>query len=269
MAELEARGIGRPSTYASVIQTIQDRGYVWKKGTALVPSWTAFAVVRLLEEYFTHLVDYDFTARMEEALDDIARGERESVPWLRQFYFGNGVVGLRTLVEKRVPEIDAREINTIPIGADAEGREIVVRVGRYGPYLSRGGDGARPRRDRPRRAHPGARLRAARAGPGEAGPRHRPGHRPRDQRAGRPLRPLRAARRAGGGLEEEAEAGQPVQDHDARHGHARRGAAAAQPAPGGRYRRRGQGDRRQPRALRAVHQEGRRTPAASPPRSSS
>ena len=138
VAELESRGIGRPSTYASVIQTIQDRGYVWKKGSALVPSWTAFAVIRLLEQHFTHLVDYDFTARMEESLDDIARGERESVPWLRQFYFGNGVVGLRTLVEQRVPEIDAREINTIPIGVDAEGREIVVRVGRYGPYLSRG-----------------------------------------------------------------------------------------------------------------------------------
>jgi DNA topoisomerase-1 len=138
VAELESRGIGRPSTYASVIQTIQDRGYVWKKGSALVPSWTAFAVIKLLEEHFTHLVDYDFTARMEESLDDIARGERESVPWLRQFYFGNGVVGLRTLVEERVPEIDAREVNTIPIGADAEGRDIVVRVGRFGPYLSRG-----------------------------------------------------------------------------------------------------------------------------------
>src|SRR5438105_6013183 len=138
VAELESRGIGRPSTYASVIQTIQDRGYVWKKGSALVPSWTAFAVVRLLEEHFAHLVDYEFTARMEETLDDIARGERESVPWLRQFYFGNGVVGLRTLVDEKVPEIDAREINTIPIGADGEGRDIVVRVGRYGPYLSRG-----------------------------------------------------------------------------------------------------------------------------------
>jgi DNA topoisomerase I len=143
VAELEARGIGRPSTYASVIQTIQDRGYVWKKGSALVPSWTAFAVVKLLEQHFAHLVDYEFTARMEESLDDIARGERESVPWLRQFYFGNGPGspnpgGLRTLVEQRVPEIDAREINTIPIGADAEGRDIAVRVGRYGPYLSRG-----------------------------------------------------------------------------------------------------------------------------------
>ena len=138
VAELETRGIGRPSTYASVIQTIQDRGYVWKKGSALVPSWTAFAVVKLLEQHFAHLVDYEFTARMEESLDDIARGERESVPWLRQFYFGNGVVGLRTLVEQRVPEIDAREINTIAIGSDADGSDIVVRVGRYGPYLSRG-----------------------------------------------------------------------------------------------------------------------------------
>jgi DNA topoisomerase-1 len=136
--ELEARGIGRPSTYASVIQTIQDRGYVWKKGSALVPSWTAFSVVRLLEEHFERLVDYEFTARMEEDLDDIARGQRESVPWLRRFYFGNGSVGLRTMVEERLPAIDARSINTIPLGVDADGQEIVIRVGRYGPYLSRG-----------------------------------------------------------------------------------------------------------------------------------
>jgi DNA topoisomerase-1 len=138
VAELEERGIGRPSTYASVIQTVQDRGYVWKKGTALVPSWTAFAVIALLEQHFATLVDYEFTARMEEDLDDIARGERESVPWLRQFYFGNGQVGLRTMVEQRAPTIDARSINTIPIGVDPEGQEIVVRVGRFGPYLSRG-----------------------------------------------------------------------------------------------------------------------------------
>jgi DNA topoisomerase-1 len=138
VAELENRGIGRPSTYASVIQTIQERGYVWKKGSALVPSWTAFAVVRLLEEHFGHLVDYEFTARMEEDLDDIARGQRESVPWLRRFYFGNGQVGLRTMVDERVPDIDARSVNTIPLGTDAEGREIAVRVGRFGPYLSRG-----------------------------------------------------------------------------------------------------------------------------------
>jgi DNA topoisomerase-1 len=143
VAELEGRGIGRPSTFASVIATIIDRGYVWKKGSALVPSWMAFAVVRLLEEHFSHLVDYDFTARMEEDLDDIARGQRESVPWLRRFYFGNGadgsgVSGLRTMVEQRVAEIDARAINTIPLGTAPDGSEIVVRVGRYGPYLSRG-----------------------------------------------------------------------------------------------------------------------------------
>ena len=142
VAELEARGIGRPSTYASVIQTIQDRGYVWKKGTALVPSWTAFAVVNLLEQHFFDLVDYEFTARMEEDLDDIARGERESVPWLRHFYFGNGQVGLRKLVEEKAPGIDARSINSIPLGPDASGRDIVVRVGRFGPYVSRGEDTA-------------------------------------------------------------------------------------------------------------------------------
>ena len=141
--ELEARGIGRPSTYASVIQTIQDRGYVWKKGTALVPSWTAMAVVRLLEGFFDELVDYDFTARMEEDLDDIANGEREAVPWLRTFYFGNGRPGLDDLAAgPRLEEIDARAVNTIPIGTDVDSGEIAVRVGRYGPYLQRGDDTA-------------------------------------------------------------------------------------------------------------------------------
>lgn len=136
--ELESRGIGRPSTYASVLQTIQDRGYVWKKGTALVPAWVAFSVVRLLEEHFGHLVDYEFTARMEEDLDGIARGEKEAVPWLRHFYLGNGQVGLKGLVEERMPIIDAREINSIVLGSDSNGEEIVVRVGRYGPYLTHG-----------------------------------------------------------------------------------------------------------------------------------
>ncbi|MCZ7528174.1 MAG: type I DNA topoisomerase [Acidimicrobiia bacterium] len=137
--ELEARGIGRPSTYAAVIQTIQDRGYVWKKGSALVPSWTAFAVIQLLEEHFGHLVDYGFTARMEEDLDQIARNEGESEKWLESFYFGNGQVGLRDLVaEERIASIDARAVNTIPLGVDAEGRPIAVRVGRYGPYLEQG-----------------------------------------------------------------------------------------------------------------------------------
>jgi DNA topoisomerase-1 len=137
---LEELGVGRPSTYASIIGTIQDRGYVWKKGSALIPSWTAFAVVGLLEKHFSKLVDYDFTAAMEDDLDEIARGEEEALPWLRRFYYGNGEVGLHALVTTHVEEIDPREINSIPLGKDAEGREVVARVGRYGPYLQRGED---------------------------------------------------------------------------------------------------------------------------------
>ncbi|MCU1430105.1 MAG: topA [Actinomycetia bacterium] len=137
--DLEERGIGRPSTYAAVIETIQAREYVWRKGTALVPAWTAFAVTRLLEEHFGHLVDYSFTATMEEALDVIARGEGEAEKWLHSFYFGNGQTGLRELVsEENLARIDVREINTVPLGVDEEGRPIAVRVGRYGPYVQRG-----------------------------------------------------------------------------------------------------------------------------------
>jgi DNA topoisomerase-1 len=137
--ELEERGIGRPSTYASVIQTItHERGYVWKKGSALVPSWTAFAKLQLLERHFPHLVDYDFTATMEESLDCIARGETESTNWLREFYFGNGQRGLKELVgEEHLAGIDPREVNTVEIGKDDEGRTINVRVGKFGPYLER------------------------------------------------------------------------------------------------------------------------------------
>ena len=133
---LEELGVGRPSTYASIMSTIQDRGYVWKRGTALVPSFTAFAVVTLLEQHFPHLVDYAFTARMEDDLDRIAAGEEESQPWLSRFYFG--AEGLRQQVNAKLEEIDARAVNSIPIGSDPEGREIVARVGRYGPYLERG-----------------------------------------------------------------------------------------------------------------------------------
>ncbi len=142
--ELEERGIGRPSTYASVIQTItHERGYVWKKGAALVPSWIAFAKLQLLERHFPHLVDYDFTASMEEALDCIARGETESERWLRDFYYGNDERGLKDLVgEDHLSEIDAREVNTIPIGRDGQDRDISVRVGKFGPYLERGEDRA-------------------------------------------------------------------------------------------------------------------------------
>jgi len=141
--ELEERGIGRPSTYASVIQTIQDRGYVWKKGSALVPSWVGFATVQVLEGHFAHLVDYGFTAGMEEDLDQIARNEGEAEKWLHAFYFGNGQVGLRDLVsDDHLVEIDARAVNSIPLGMGTDGEEIVVRVGKYGPYLQRGDDTA-------------------------------------------------------------------------------------------------------------------------------
>jgi DNA topoisomerase I len=135
--ELEDREIGRPSTYASIIGTILDRGYTFKKGTALVPSFLAFAVVQLLEKHFGHLVDYDFTAQMEDCLDEIARGETERVPWLRRFYYGeNGDEGLKELVTD-LGEIDAKGISSFPV----KGTDIMVRVGRYGPYLDR--DGAR------------------------------------------------------------------------------------------------------------------------------
>jgi DNA topoisomerase-1 len=117
------------------MDTIQTRGYVWKKGSALVPSWTAFAVVALLERHFSQLVDYGFTAAMEEDLDEIARGEEEAVPWLSRFYFGNGQTGLRSMVSDNLGDIDAREVNSIPVGGSDTG--IVVRVGRYGPYIQR------------------------------------------------------------------------------------------------------------------------------------
>jgi DNA topoisomerase I len=132
---LEERGIGRPSTYASIIGTILDRGYVFKRGTALVPSFLAFAVTGLLEQHFGRLVDYSFTAQMEDDLDRIAAGEEERVDWLRHFYFGGGGAGdegLHALVSD-LSDIDARAVNSLPIG---EG--IVLRVGRYGPYVERG-----------------------------------------------------------------------------------------------------------------------------------
>ncbi len=136
---LEELGIGRPSTYASIIQTIINRGYVWKRANALIPSFIAFATITLLEQHFPDLVDYAFTAKMEDDLDKIARGEEARVPWLDRFFNGNGQPGLKDMVsEDRMEEIDAREINSIPIGEDDEGRAIVARVGRYGPYIARG-----------------------------------------------------------------------------------------------------------------------------------
>jgi DNA topoisomerase-1 len=135
---LEELGIGRPSTYASIISTIQDRGYAYKRGTALVPTFTAFAAVALMEQHFSDLVDYAFTARMEDDLDEIANGDREAIPWLKSFYFGNGHPGLKNLVSQNIEEIDAREINAIPIGEDDEGRQVVARSGKFGPYVQRG-----------------------------------------------------------------------------------------------------------------------------------
>jgi DNA topoisomerase-1 len=132
---LEDRGIGRPSTYAAILATIVDRGYVFKKGTALVPTFLAFAVVNLLERHFEQLVDYDFTARMEGDLDRIAAGGEERVDWLTRFYFGSGQnPGLHHLVTENLDEIDARAVNSIAIPES----DVVVRVGRYGPYLERG-----------------------------------------------------------------------------------------------------------------------------------
>ena len=140
--ELEKQGVGRPSTYAAILQTIVDRGYVWKKGSALVPTFLAFAVTRLLEQHLGDLVDLDFTARMESDLDAIAGGEREATPWLRNFYFGRepgpegaGRRGLQSLVGEGIDDIDARAVCSLLLGEDEEGREVAVRVGRYGPYV--------------------------------------------------------------------------------------------------------------------------------------
>ncbi|MCL4449208.1 MAG: type I DNA topoisomerase [Actinobacteria bacterium] len=154
---LEELGIGRPSTYASIIATIIDRGYVWKKSGALIPTFKAFAVVALMEQYFTKLVDYGFTAEMEDDLDTIACGKKDSSAWLSKFYFGtnnadntgdNGAAvgsdavahtrGLKQDVNDKLAEIDAREINSFAIGKASDGQEILLRIGRFGPYLQKG-----------------------------------------------------------------------------------------------------------------------------------
>lgn len=143
---LEDLGIGRPSTYSSIIKTIQDRGYVHKKGSALVPAWVAFAVTGLLEQHFGRLVDYGFTAAMEDELDEIAAGNEQRTNWLNNFYFGgeHGVEhsiarsgGLKKLVGVNLEGIDAREVNSIRLFDDSEGRPVYVRVGKNGPYLER------------------------------------------------------------------------------------------------------------------------------------
>ncbi len=156
---LEELGIGRPSTYSSIIKTIQDRGYVHKKGSALVPSWVAFAVTGLLEQHFGRLVDYDFTAAMEDELDAIASGNEQRTNWLNNFYFGgdHGVAdsvarsgGLKKLVGVNLEGIDAREVNSIKLFDDEQGRAVYVRVGKNGPYLERtiAGDDGEPKPQR-------------------------------------------------------------------------------------------------------------------------
>ncbi|PRQ12174.1 type I DNA topoisomerase [Corynebacterium sp. 13CS0277] len=147
--KMEDLGIGRPSTYASIIKTIQDRGYVYSRGNALVPSWVAFAVVGLMETAFSSLVDYNFTSSMENELDEIANGTEDRTQWLTDFYFGNAhaddstaetiarLGGLKNIVGDNLEHIDARTVNSLPLFKDSEGRDIFVRVGKYGPYLER------------------------------------------------------------------------------------------------------------------------------------
>jgi DNA topoisomerase-1 len=149
---LEERGIGRPSTYASIIDTIQNRNYAFKKGGALVPTWVAFSVVQLLEQHLAGLVDYQFTAQMEDELDAISRGEREYIDYLNAFYFGNGgngskrsgvdggppKLGLKPQLEHKGDEIDARDISRIWIGTPEGSDPVYVRVGRYSPFIEQG-----------------------------------------------------------------------------------------------------------------------------------
>lgn len=139
--KLEEEGIGRPSTYASIIETIQNRDYVFRRGNALVPSWLAFSVIRLLEEHLPSLVDYQFTAQMEDYLDAISRREAEHTKYLHDFYFGNGHPGLKTRLRQKTEEIDPRLMSRFELGTPESGpnREtVVVRVGKYGPFLEQG-----------------------------------------------------------------------------------------------------------------------------------
>ena len=181
--ELEEREIGRPSTYASIIGTILNRGYVYKKGTALVPAWLAFSVIRLLEEHFTRLVSYEFTAGMEDVLDEIAGGRRDRNAELAEFYFGSGdVEGLKQLVTE-LGDIDARELATFPIaeGIDAAGRPL--RPLRRVPAPRRAdGDAARPGQ---RARRPAARRADRSRRPRSCWPT-RPARRPRSARTPRP-----------------------------------------------------------------------------------
>jgi DNA topoisomerase-1 len=136
--ELERLGIGRPSTWATIVDLVLSRSYAFKKGTALVPTFTAMAVVGLLETHFSNLSDYAFTARLEDDLDAISRGEADRNSYLKGFYFGNGHPGLKALVEQGQETIDPRTVCGLPIGKTEDGQDVEVRIGRYGPFLSMG-----------------------------------------------------------------------------------------------------------------------------------
>jgi len=138
---LEEMGIGRPSTYASIIETILARQYVFKKGNAIVPTWTAFSVSKLMEVHLPKLVDYQFTAQMEDLLDAISRQEAEHVTYLRDFYFGNEDPGLKQKLEEKIKDVDPREISRFPLGKPDHGphrEEVIIRVGKYGPFIEQG-----------------------------------------------------------------------------------------------------------------------------------
>ncbi len=136
--ELERLGIGRPSTWATIVDVVLSRTYAFKRGTALVPTFLAMAVVRLMENYFTNLTDYEFTARLEDDLDAISRGEAENLSYLDHFYNGNGHPGLKNLVSQGEKTIDPREVCGLPLGHDDAGNVVEVRIGRYGPFISDG-----------------------------------------------------------------------------------------------------------------------------------
>lgn len=136
--ELERRGIGRPSTWATIVDVVLSRTYAFKKGTALVPTFLASALTTLMERYFTNLVDYDFTARMEDDLDAISRGEEDNLAYLKKFYLGNGHPGLKDLVTQGEEKIDPREVCGIPLGQDGDGKTVEVRIGRFGPFITNG-----------------------------------------------------------------------------------------------------------------------------------
>lgn len=136
--ELERLGIGRPSTWATIVDVVLSRTYAFKKGQALVPTFLAMAVVNLMESYFTSLLDYEFTARLEDDLDAISRGEGEFLPYLNNFYYGNGHAGLKKLIQQGEEQIDPRIVCGIPIGTTPDGRQVEVRIGRYGPFITDG-----------------------------------------------------------------------------------------------------------------------------------